>query len=310
MSDLQDKTQKLKKLIDPEKQNAKRAWDAGNLLLPIFQKEEYKPNYQSFSDYTLAEFKVSEDTARKYISIFKAFPKNLITNKMAISHLHALLNVEQTMRNCLLNVMCQLEKDNNDSKYPPYTEKSLINVKRLLSSVKSDKKLSKEEIKELLQQEVSKMSVGRKEDDKINFRMGPPLKAVHFPELVELYTSEPIDEQGFVGLFCTMFPLMKEKDLKFKFGKYLIKFSKILCIRTPFPDAKMEFLIDSKKNVITQLDIEFEFNSYSYRDHLKSKKKCDLIICWKHDWEDQRFIRPPILSIKDVLETGIITLHD
>lgn len=79
-------------------------------------------------------------------------------------------------------------------------------------------------------------------------------------EIENFYLKEPIDEQGLVGLFCTIFGIIKSHKLSIKDPDDLknlgihqqnreLRFSKIKGIRERFPDAIIEFdIYDNKKS--------------------------------------------------------------
>ena len=55
-------------------------------------------------------------------------------------------------------------------------------------------------------------------------------------------------------------------------------------VQAAFPDcrAKMEVMPGRWQDV----RIEFEYESRSFRDHRHDPRKCDLIVCWKHNWKE------------------------
>ena len=79
----------------------------------------------------------------------------------------------------------------------------------------------------------------------------------------------PTNEMGVVALFIEY-----RKQLGFPI---------IEVIRTRFPDAVV-FETSPKGHV--RRYIEFEFKSSGFKAHLKSKRKCDYVVCWEHDWKD------------------------
>jgi hypothetical protein len=48
-----------------------------------------------------------------------------------------------------------------------------------------------------------------------------------------------------------------------------------------------------------RIAIEFEYKSANFRDHRHNPAKCDLIVCWEHDWPDCPL---EVLELKTVLE--------
>ena len=39
-------------------------------------------------------------------------------------------------------------------------------------------------------------------------------------------------------------------------------------------------------NATTEITIEFELRSSNFLKHNHDPEKCDLIVCWKHDWKN------------------------
>jgi len=78
---------------------------------------------------------------------------------------------------------------------------------------------------------------------------------------------EPVNEQGVVLLFG-----MLAKDLG-----YMIE-----AVQTGFPDC------DAKRRVAGErwqrVQIEFEYESKSFRAHRHPPSGCDVIVCWRHNW--------------------------
>jgi hypothetical protein len=80
---------------------------------------------------------------------------------------------------------------------------------------------------------------------------------------------EPINEQGVILLFAA---LAYELDLR------------IEGIRTKFPDALLRR--KTSKGRWRSCKAEFEYRSSDFKAHGHPLTKCDLIICWEHDWKD------------------------
>jgi Homing endonuclease associated repeat len=80
---------------------------------------------------------------------------------------------------------------------------------------------------------------------------------------------EPMNEQGVVLLFG-----MLAKELG-----YLIE-----AVRKGFPDC--EALRQVAPQRWQRVTIEFEFESRNFRDHGHPATGCDVIVCWRHNWED------------------------
>ncbi len=76
--------------------------------------------------------------------------------------------------------------------------------------------------------------------------------------------------------------------------------------------------VEDKKNSNTDLQVEFEYKSFEFliHKHHISDKKCHLIICWEDNARSDKEraksenvkALPPILELKDFLETGKINL--
>lgn len=92
--------------------------------------------------------------------------------------------------------------------------------------------------------------------------LGPPM-----PRTAMAY--EPVNEMGVVMLFS-----MWSERLGF-----VIEFA-----QAKFPDCKAKMEVEPGR--WQDVDIEFEMYSANFKEHQHDAKKCDLIICWKHNWPD------------------------
>ena len=81
----------------------------------------------------------------------------------------------------------------------------------------------------------------------------------------------PINEQGVVFLFGM---------ICFDLG-FIVE-----AVRSGFPDCEAKRRIDNKKDHWERVRIEFEYRSSNFRDHGHNPAKCDLIVCWEHDWKE------------------------
>jgi len=81
----------------------------------------------------------------------------------------------------------------------------------------------------------------------------------------------PINEQGVVYLFGMV---------SFELG-FMVE-----VIRTNFPDCESKRLVDEKKGLWERVAIEFEYKSSNFKEQGHDPNKCDLIVCWEHDWVD------------------------
>jgi hypothetical protein len=80
---------------------------------------------------------------------------------------------------------------------------------------------------------------------------------------------EPVNEQGVVLLFG-----MLAKELG-----YVIE-----AVQTGFPDCEAKRQIAPER--WQRVDIEFEFESRNFRDHGHPSTGCDIIVCWRHNWDE------------------------
>ncbi len=80
---------------------------------------------------------------------------------------------------------------------------------------------------------------------------------------------EPINEQGVVFLFGIV-----AKELG-----YLVE-----AIQRGFPDCEAKRQIAPER--WQRVRIEFEFESRNFRDHGHPSSGCDVIVCWRHNWDD------------------------
>lgn len=80
---------------------------------------------------------------------------------------------------------------------------------------------------------------------------------------------EPTNESGVIFLFGAV-----AERLGFQ----------MLRIQTEFPDA--EALRRVSENRLQQVKLEFEFESRNFLYHNHDAAKCDLIVCWEHNWPE------------------------
>jgi hypothetical protein len=91
---------------------------------------------------------------------------------------------------------------------------------------------------------------------------GEPLD---FPTL----RHEPVNEQGVVLLFG-----MLAKHLG-----YVVE-----SVQAGFPDCEAKRQIAPRR--CQRVNLEFELESRNFRDHGHPLTGCDVIVCWRHNWED------------------------
>lgn len=354
--------EKLTKLIEENTASGKKAWLAGEILSEAQEQELYKPEFEKFEDFLSNRIGTSKAEAQTRIKIYKWIKdEKLITKAMCISHLEAIIVLEdKQIIEILLKEMAKFEdfnkKSKNKSKY-----KAKYNVKLLTSLVNDFQKnkqqrinsnnndffgvkLSNEQEKDIqayfhknINLEIDDENYIKEEDKTRKADIwGKQIQANYLKEIENFYLKEPIDEQGLVGLFCTIFGIIKSHNLSIKDPDDLknlgihqqnreLRFSKIKGIRERFPDAIIEFEICDKKATsqltTTELYIEFEFESYNYtvHKHYEADERCDLIICWKHDeqtrwerWKESKLKPskplPLILPIRNLLQDGTINL--
>jgi hypothetical protein len=90
--------------------------------------------------------------------------------------------------------------------------------------------------------------------------MGPPLHAFAM-------TNAPCNEAGVAALFCMIAP-----DLGFQ----------IEAIQSAFPDCEARRQVRPGK--WQRVRIEFEYESRNFPLHHHDASKCDMIVCWRHNW--------------------------
>lgn len=81
----------------------------------------------------------------------------------------------------------------------------------------------------------------------------------------------PINEQGVVLLFG-----MVSRELGFL----------VEAVHAAFPDCEAKRLVDRRNDRWQRVRIEFEFKSRTFADHGHDAEKCDLIVCWEHNWPE------------------------
>ncbi|MGC1619399.1 MAG: hypothetical protein WA765_12995 [Candidatus Acidiferrum sp.] len=89
------------------------------------------------------------------------------------------------------------------------------------------------------------------------------------PSLFRWLRHEPMNEQGVVFLFGM---------LAKKLGYWVEN------VQKGFPDCEALRLIAPGR--WQRVSIEFEFESRNFRDHGHAADRCDVIVCWRHNWPD------------------------
>jgi hypothetical protein len=57
-------------------------------------------------------------------------------------------------------------------------------------------------------------------------------------------------------------------------------------LRPGFPDCDAKRLVDPRRDLWAPVRIEFEFRSSGFRSHAEYSDRCDLVVCWEHDWRE------------------------
>ena len=145
-------------------------------------------------------------------------------------------------------------------------ENALINFKEWLKIKKPSSKFinlfpEKEKIKKVSENKIKNIKDFVWQSKK-GIVYGPP---IDFRGL----RHEPLNEQGVVFLFGKI-----SEELGFS----------IEAIRTDYPDCDGKRLVNKNKNLWETVSIEFEYRSSNFLEHGHDPGKCDVIICWIHDW--------------------------
>jgi hypothetical protein len=76
-----------------------------------------------------------------------------------------------------------------------------------------------------------------------------------------------------------------EQGVLFLFGAMAEKLGfAILKVRTAYPDCEAFRILPGDKVELVKVELEFE--SRNFLKHLHDAKKCDLIVCWRHNWPE------------------------
>ncbi len=93
----------------------------------------------------------------------------------------------------------------------------------------------------------------------------------------------PINENGVIYAFGVV-----SGDLGFK----------VDAIRpNAYPDCVARRRTDRTRDLWQQVQIEFEYRSSHFRDQGHDRSKCDIIVCWEHDWREC----PPELEVVELM---------
>lgn len=322
MANFETDTKILKTLIKNTKKSGKEAWKAGKILLDIYCFSRYKLKYEKFSQYTKKEFGINEETAHKYMKISENIPFEKITENMLVSHLYTISEMGKGFREKVLDILALEGKANGNKDALSYDGEMLVIFKNMLEAAKTE--LSKEGCKEIFN--AIKQLDGQEDERRKNVRKNPLEEGIELQKLqihdkyksiFKLYQLTPVSEQGLVGLFCTIFHLLQKEEFQYK--NSIISFEQIIYIRTEFPDAQIaitdilnlsETYYNKGQDDCKSIDIEFELNSFNYwrHKHDESGERCHMIICWEVDRLPVELEIPPVLCLKEVLESGKIEL--
>jgi hypothetical protein len=89
------------------------------------------------------------------------------------------------------------------------------------------------------------------------------------PLMHDVMCHAPTNESGIIFLFGAL-----ARELGFK----------VLHIQTGFPDC--EAMCEVEPGRWQRIRIEFEYESRNFLEHSHKVEHCDLIVCWRHNWED------------------------
>jgi hypothetical protein len=97
----------------------------------------------------------------------------------------------------------------------------------------------------------------------------------------------PINEQGVVFLFG-----MVAYELGFI----------VEAVQSGYPDCEAKRCVDRKSQRWQRVRIEFEFRSSNFLEHGHHSARCDVIVCWEHDWLECPVEVVELRSVIDSLE--------
>jgi hypothetical protein len=99
------------------------------------------------------------------------------------------------------------------------------------------------------------------------------------PTMLPGLAHEPVNEMGVVLLF----------------GMLLRRLGFIVeSVQTGFPDCEVKIEVEPGR--WQHLRIEFEYESRKFRSHHHDPRKCDMIVCWRHNWKNC----PPSLQVLEL----------
>lgn len=308
--EIQKKTDEINERLRKTKNSTLTAWEIGQDLNKLFV-EDFDEDEGRFKEHLLkSKMELGLDTAKKYMQLSKEINKEDISEHMIVSHLYPLLDVKEvSVRVHLLKIMKDRHQELTSVNFTAKNVNSLVNFCELTKDVTIEK--IEDQVNKIINEKINEKQKKKERKNRLD-RNGKRIKSDYFPDLLDFFPNEPIDEQGLVGLFCSMFPLLR--DQKFQMDKYTIRFDKIQYIRTQFPDARIE-AENVKKGCFVQIHTEFEYQSknfFTHKHHEVKNKQCDLIVCWEDNLNSSYKGIPLVLSMQNVLQEGKIELvnHD
>ena len=91
---------------------------------------------------------------------------------------------------------------------------------------------------------------------------------------------------------------LNENGVIFLFGKVIEDLNMYIEeIKPGFPDCLGRRFTGKGWELVS---IEFEYKSSNFKDHKHDPNKCDLIVCWVHDWPDCPI---EVLELKEIINT-------
>ncbi|TAE00788.1 MAG: hypothetical protein EAZ97_05045 [Bacteroidetes bacterium] len=310
-TDINADTANLKNLLDRADETGSIAWRIGEIASRIWKGKTYEQlKIKTFGEYTKEKFRKTEDTVDVYIDIYSNFKFDEVSD-MLFSHLREFVKIKETkIRNIAIQTFRDLrskyiKSKSLEEKAHVFTTEEIKKVVKIISISKSEQSRLEDDIVKEIVTEV--FNIKRAKEETKPDKHGKEFKYPNFTEVLGNMAFEPIDEQGTVALFCLLFSELKKYHFT-KIGKTM-SFSKIVFVRSRFPDACI-YCHDHTDRFSYAIMAEFEFKSKSYEDHLLSKEPCQLIICWENNLNREIYRQgfPPIISLKNFLETGKINM--
>lgn len=75
-------------------------------------------------------------------------------------------------------------------------------------------------------------------------------------------------------------------------------------VQSGFPDCLAKRLVDPRRGLMEQVEIEFEYESRSFVKHRHDCARCDLLVCWIHNWPECPI---PVLELKEEVRKLVAT---